>query len=60
MEDPACLKKAKKLEIPVNYISGEEAETMAQDMYKSFGELFKSDPALKKLVKKKKKKKKKN
>lgn len=59
MKDPTWLKTAKKLGMPVNYISGEEADKMTKVMYKELKDLFNSDPALMKLAKKKKKKKKK-
>ena len=59
MEDSAWLKKAKKLNIPVQYISGEESDKMAREMLTDLQELFATVPSLMKLAKKKKKKKKK-
>ncbi|HAA92964.1 MAG TPA: hypothetical protein DCE33_10985, partial [Rhodospirillaceae bacterium] len=57
MHDPAWLKQAKKLKLPVKYISGEEAQKMSHQMYKDLKKLFDETPGLKKLAKKKKKKK---
>ena len=52
MEDPAWLKTAKELDMPSDFVSGEDADKMAKDMYKELKDLFASDPALMKLTKK--------
>ena len=59
IEDPAWLKKAKKLKMPINYFSGQDLAKMARDMHITMQKLFDENPDLKKLAKKKKKKKKK-
>jgi len=58
MTDPAWIKKAKKLKLPVTYRSGEEADRMARKMDKDLRKIFQEIPALQKLASTKAKKKK--
>ena len=58
IEDPAWLAKAKKLKLPVNYVSGQELDKMAKDMHMTMSKLFQETPSLKKLAKTKTKTKK--
>jgi tripartite-type tricarboxylate transporter receptor subunit TctC len=55
MHDPEWIAKAKKLEIPVLYMSPEEAAQEVKDMNEQMKALFAKNPDLMKLTKKKKK-----
>ena len=52
MDDPAWHAKAKKMKIPVAYVSGEKATGMAKKMYKDLKKIFATSPELKKTIKK--------